>query len=311
MKKILLVADVGGWIFERHCQEIKQRITEYEFDIAYCRGSKIGKIHQNYDLIYVLDPMPVAYPAPNKTIMGLRCQWLYENHESGAKGLYEHGLNGSCVAIKPNCAMFHVVNQNQYNTFKDIVDKPLLLAQHGVDETCFDRNSYQKPENEKFTIGTSGRKGSAGKKGFDIIGNACQKLDIAHAKARYGGNRLTKEQMPGFYNKLDAYVCMSQSEGLHNPTLEAGAMGLPVVSTRCGAAEQIIEDGVNGFLIDRNEGALIEALRYLKDNPEKCTEMGENMYNTIMENWTWEIKANDFKNMFDLFFELKEKGELK
>lgn len=44
----------------------------------------------------------------------------------------------------------------------------------------------------------------------------------------------------------------SDWEGLSNSLIEALAMGVPTVSTRCagGGAEAVIEDGVNGFLVD-------------------------------------------------------------
>jgi hypothetical protein len=52
--------------------------------------------------------------------MGLRCQFLFEEHPQGARGLYENGFSGRCVSIKDKCSVFHVVNQNQMNVFKDI-----------------------------------------------------------------------------------------------------------------------------------------------------------------------------------------------
>lgn len=49
-----------------------------------------------------------------------------------------------------------------------------------------------------------------------------------------------------------AFVMSSRFEGLSNSMLEALAMGVPTVCTRClgGGAETVIEDGVNGLLVD-------------------------------------------------------------
>lgn len=49
-----------------------------------------------------------------------------------------------------------------------------------------------------------------------------------------------------------AFVMSSRFEGLSNSMLEALAMGVPAVCTRCsgGGAEAVIEDGVNGLLVD-------------------------------------------------------------
>lgn len=49
-----------------------------------------------------------------------------------------------------------------------------------------------------------------------------------------------------------AFVMSSRFEGLSNSMLEALAMGVPTICTRClgGGAEAVIEDGVNGLLVD-------------------------------------------------------------
>lgn len=304
MKKILIIADLRGWIFERHAKEIQKRLTEYKIDIGYSRGTNINATWPNYDLVYVMDPMIISYPPADRTILGLRAEWLYVKCPGGAKGLYEKGFPSACVAIKDHCCMFHVVNKRQLKVFEPIVtDKPLLLVQHGVDETCFNRDMYPKLKNDILTIGTSGRKDSPGCKGFNLISNACKKVGARHLGTRYqGGKRLTKEQMPIFYNALDIYVCMSETEGLCNPVIEAGAMGVPVISTRAGAAEEMIVDGESGLLIDRNVDALVVALNKLKDR--KCREeMGDKFYQEIMNKWSWEHKIEEYKKMFQMFFE--------
>jgi len=302
MKQILLVADVKGWIFERHCKEIQKRLKEYHIDIAYL-GDDIKKLAANYDLIYVLDPMPMVYPPAIKTILGLRNERFHLEHPEGPKGVYEKGFaDRHLSSIKDKCCVFHVVNRQQLKAFKDIVvDKPLLLVQHGIDEECFNRNRYKRVKNNIFTIGSSGKADSLSNKGFEIITKACDRLGIRHLKSRYADRRLTKSQMPLFYSQVDVYVCMSEFEGLCNPIMEAGAMGIPVISTRCGAAGEMIKDGISGLLIDRNIDALTSALEKMKDETIR-KEMGNKFYEEIMLNWTWKVKIADFKKMFELFF---------
>lgn len=51
------------------------------------------------------------------------------------------------------------------------------------------------------------------------------------------------------------YVMASNWEGLSNSLIEALAVGVPSVCTRClgGGAEAVVEDGVNGYLVDRDD----------------------------------------------------------
>jgi glycosyltransferase involved in cell wall biosynthesis len=294
MKKILLVADIRGWVFERHCLEIKKRLSnKYHFGIAYCRGdgNNIPEISESYDLVYVLDPMPILYPPKEKTIIGLRCEWLYAKERGGPSSLYDS-------RYKNKCKLMHVVNDSQFNVFKPIVDIPLRKVQHGVDESIFDRDKYPvRQGNEKFTVACAGRSASNGNKGFDIVNKVCNKIGIRCISTLYEGKRMAKEEMPLFYSASDAYVCFSETEGLHNPTMEAGAMGLPIISTRCGAAEEII-DGNNGIIISRSENDLEAAFVSLQDE-SKRKKMGDAMYETIHSKWTWAVKIKEYECMFD------------
>jgi glycosyltransferase involved in cell wall biosynthesis len=52
------------------------------------------------------------------------------------------------------------------------------------------------------------------------------------------------------YHALDAYVVPSRQEGGPKGPLEAMASGIPVVSTRVGQTQEIVEDGRNGLLAD-------------------------------------------------------------
>jgi glycosyltransferase involved in cell wall biosynthesis len=304
VKKILIVADQPGWVFEKHALEIKKRVTGYKIDIAFHRQD-IGAISTQYDLIYVMDPMPMRYGPKEKTILGLRNQFLYEQHPLGVKGLYESGLNGRCVDIKSKCCILHVVNKSQYVEFSKInIEQDLLLVPHGIDSNIFDMKKYDKIQNASIVVGVCGRDSS--NKGFSHVKNACKKAGFEFVSAQYGQKQLAKDQMPMFYSGIDIYVNFSQSEGLNNPILEAGAMGVPIIATKTGAAPEIIKQNENGLLIDRTEEALLEALLKL-GHKSKRMEYSNNIYEEIMRNWTWDKCSIGFNEMFDLYFEKKGK----
>ncbi len=67
----------------------------------------------------------------------------------------------------------------------------------------------------------------------------------------------------------------SKSEGLSNTCLEASAAGLPVIATRCGGPEEIIDDGRTGFLVPVGDvPAVAEAITKLLRDPDLARRMG-------------------------------------
>ena len=299
-KKIIIVADEPGWIFDRHAHEIQKRLPEYDIQIAY-RRQNIYELSKQFDLVYVMDPIPLKqYPPQEKTILGLRCQFLYEDHPDGPRGLYYNGFPGRCVSIQDKCCIFHVVNMNQLRTFQPIVnDKPLILAQHGVDTNIFYYDRRKANLDDDVEVSLSGR--PTPNKAFDKVIEVCKKMNIKVNMATYR-SRLSKEQMPDFYMKSNVCVCFSKTEGLNNVLMESGAVGLAPIATKTGAAPEMIEHNWSGLLIDRNEGDLEGALDKMR-NTSNRNEMANNFMMGIHAYWSWDARIKDFRKMFNLYFE--------
>ncbi|MCR4769936.1 MAG: glycosyltransferase [Bacteroidaceae bacterium] len=69
-------------------------------------------------------------------------------------------------------------------------------------------------------------------------------------------------------NKAKFFVLSSDFEGIPNALLEAMSIGLPCISTKCrpGGAEYLIQDGVNGLLIEAgNVDALCQSMNKIAD----------------------------------------------
>ncbi|MFN8607714.1 MAG: glycosyltransferase family 4 protein [Vulcanimicrobiota bacterium] len=73
---------------------------------------------------------------------------------------------------------------------------------------------------------------------------------------------------------LDLFVLSSHYEGLGVVLLEALALGRPVVSTRVGGTQDIIEDGVTGLFAPAHDPAgLAEAIQRLLDDPDLAARL--------------------------------------
>ena len=72
----------------------------------------------------------------------------------------------------------------------------------------------------------------------------------------------SRPDVPEILRRSQVYVSSSRTEGMSNALLEGLASGLPLVATRVGGAEDTVEDGVNGLLVQADDtAALASALR--------------------------------------------------
>jgi glycosyltransferase involved in cell wall biosynthesis len=79
----------------------------------------------------------------------------------------------------------------------------------------------------------------------------------------------TREDVPEFMTVADAYVMSSAWEGMPMVLLEAGAAGLPIVATGVGGNQEVVQEGVNGFLVPPSDDqALAAAMLRLMALPE-------------------------------------------
>jgi glycosyltransferase involved in cell wall biosynthesis len=74
----------------------------------------------------------------------------------------------------------------------------------------------------------------------------------------------------------DVVVLTSAVEGLPNVLIEAALAGTPVVTTACGGGQEVVEDGVTGFVVPvgDNELAATKILELLS-NQAAAKAMGE------------------------------------
>lgn len=84
-----------------------------------------------------------------------------------------------------------------------------------------------------------------------------------------------REDMPRLFSCMDALVCASRRESFCLAVAEALSCETPVVATRCGGPEEIIEDGVSGLLVPpADPRAMADAVLRLLENREEAAAMG-------------------------------------
>ena len=90
-----------------------------------------------------------------------------------------------------------------------------------------------------------------------VVGQGKKELELKHWVKTHGLNRQiiflgNEPNLSSIYNILDISVLPSSREGLGFSILEAQAKGLPVVASRVGGIEEIIEHKHTGILVEPN-----------------------------------------------------------
>jgi glycosyltransferase involved in cell wall biosynthesis len=99
-----------------------------------------------------------------------------------------------------------------------------------------------------------------------------QRYQLEH-EVRFLGLRT---DIPRLLAAADLFLLTSVSEGIPLTLIEAMAVGLPVVSTRVGGVQEVIDDGKTGLLAPRGDDVgLAEKVLHLINNPPLRRQMGE------------------------------------
>jgi glycosyltransferase involved in cell wall biosynthesis len=97
----------------------------------------------------------------------------------------------------------------------------------------------------------------------------------------------SSDNMVDVYAQVDAVVLPSYREGMPRGLLEAGAMGLPSVTTDVPGCRNIIENGFNGLICElKNSQALQQAMQKLLDMPARDRQrLSDNARQYVQENF--------------------------
>jgi len=171
---------------------------------------------------------------------------------------------------------------------------------NGVDEKMF--KFVRRDIGQEFKAGYVGKPATNPLKGLGvIIFPACEiagvKLKVQAVKYNFP-DKIPHEEMPKWYEDVDVILCASIMDGTPNSMLEAACVGRTFIANRIGNVPQFVNQGVNGFMVERSINAYVEKLLFLKENRHQCRYMGVMARNTVEKNWTWELQAENYRRMF-------------
>lgn len=337
MKKVLFVVDVKGWAYDDAARNWQRLLkNEYKIDILYLKNFHPLKIthgmnrlfrefqtyeinnqekprdgflnykhlfldkndktpkpvfdHKKYDGIFffyhraVCDHRLINTPFPlDKVAISINNEkWVDE----GIEFTYYNYLKGCKVLV--GCNSFII------DKFKNIHPN-VMRASQAINLSVFNikRGSIASMRmNSDFVVGWSGNHGNK-IKNFDMVKAACDEANVKLVNAK----DLSRTELNKWYNKIDAVVCASKSEGGPLMLLEAGACAVPVITTPVGLAREIINDKKNGAVVDWNVNSISSAINFYKTDRNTRARYARRLHNEIKNNWTYEARIDEIRNI--------------
>jgi len=139
---------------------------------------------------------------------------------------------------------------------------------------------------------------------FALVGQGAQKEELM-AYARRSGLARQVHFLEGITEPADVIAAFdvavqcSLSESFSGVLLEYMAAEKPIVATRVGDAEQILQDGINGLLIDPADPVgLSEAVLSMLQNPEASLEMGKRCRARVEQRYSLERMTEDYQHFY-------------
>jgi len=297
--KVLLVADVPNWAWMYKAKAIQKYLNDHfkKISVIHLKKFHKGLMGKYHTVLFFgwMDRRKIAGKYKGLIAGVSSHNFEYLHPEKARKYLPKYS------AITANSILIYE-KLKEWNLNKNIYYTP-----NGVDETIF----YPNPiKHDKFRIGWMGQpsgKGFNRTDGIDMHGYHNVLLPLVESLkdekdiefdilARTHKNARAFDKMPEYYNNLDLFISTGFGIGTPNPLFEAQACGVAAISTAIGAAPELIENSLSGFLVpryynkkeaqDRAE-EIREWILFFKKDRIYANDFGKRARHNIEKHWTW------------------------
>lgn len=112
--------------------------------------------------------------------------------------------------------------------------------------------------------------------------------------------KLEHKEVIDIMKQYDIFSLPSYKEGFGMVYIEAMAQGIPVIGVKGEGIEDAIENGVNGFLVERkNIEELVKIMKFLIENPYKRIDIGKCAIKTVLNKFTWNVNADKMISIYN------------
>ena len=337
--KICAVIDFPGWSAEVIADALMRHLPQYSWSkqTAESFGDGVG-IDREIDLVVWLagiQALQKVKTIPEKMVAVVRSFPCRVQETLGI-------LRDHCCAVGAVSMKLAEALRDARDLDPEIGDLKIFGTIIGVEAGWYDdrwsgSNGIGKDRWDDFLvlgwIG-SGSPADDRARGFDLIAETIRDQDLkdrvvfAPHRMLVDG-RLPHQAMHSIYRRFDVYVCMSVQEGAGFPMLEAGACGIPLISTNVGIADRLIVrvpesrrstasamarksgrgretalpsgvgiDGVNGILLRERSASCLRAALLGMDR-SRCMILGQAMRMAVLRDWGWDQTISGWEMLIE------------
>lgn len=202
------------------------------------------------------------------------------------------------TAFAPGCKVSVIFNPVQLpaSVKRKVHTRPLLLF---LGKMCRDKGNYDLLEALALLLPRfpDARLICAGDGEAEGVMAYAKQIGIAHAVETPGW--VAGEAKDRLFSETDVFVLPSYFEGMPMSILESMAHAIPVVATPVGGIPEMMENGVEGFLVEPGDiKALTDALTQLLSDPERAKRMGEAGRHKAMTHFSAETVVRQLESLY-------------
>ena len=109
-----------------------------------------------------------------------------------------------------------------------------------------------------------------------------------------------RDDVPRLLRQFNLFVLPSLGEGISNTILEAMATGLPVIATNVGGNPELVQEGVNGCLVEKADPEQLAAtMERLLNQPKRLKAMGEASLQRVRKEFHWDRTVAEYLDVYD------------
>lgn len=116
----------------------------------------------------------------------------------------------------------------------------------------------------------------------------------------------TRKDLVRLQQETDVFILPSFNEGMSNSLLEAMAGGLPVIMTPTGGAEELVQEGENGYIVRFADARHIAEKLQLLLSDQLLTERMGKKSREVAEKMSWNAVAQEYRDLYKQAFSKKE-----